>query len=173
LSKLASLNREAVNRNLKLLSKNKEDWTDKDITEANKTISFISRMSKMAQGQNIRKEGKDLGISKRDISLRNWAFDPSKKKASFDPTDDKRKAESSMIFDERGFYRILKEAFAKQNENLTEQDLVNFVYKTIPFRVTFGDTKQYSTKIQIGSDKQIKFVEPITEIKDVGGSQSN
>jgi hypothetical protein len=166
-SKLASLNRQAINRNLNLLNKKKEDWTDKDIAEANKTIAFISRMSKMPKGANIKQNGKDLGISKRDISLKNWAFNPSKNKASFDPTTEKGQDKDSMVFDEHGFYEILKEAFAKQDKNLTEDDLVNFVYKTIPFTVKFGKegSKQYTTKIQIGSDKQIKFVQPITEIK--------
>jgi len=43
-SRKASLSRKPIERNLALLSKDKEDWTDKDLTEANKTIAFVARM---------------------------------------------------------------------------------------------------------------------------------
>jgi hypothetical protein len=73
-SKLASLDRSPIRRNLRLLNKNKDQWTEKDIKDANRTISFVSRMRKMPNGKVI----KDC-YSKRDISLKNWAFDPNQK----------------------------------------------------------------------------------------------
>jgi len=75
-SKKASIGRDAVNRNLNLLKKNKNEWTDKDIREANKTISFNARMSRMP---NTSKIVKGCGMTKRDISLKNWALDPKRK----------------------------------------------------------------------------------------------
>ena len=80
-SKKASLNTGPIKRNLELLSTKKESWTKKHVTWANKTIAFNSRMQKMPKGKPV---SKDCDISKRDISLKNWAYDPnkgSKKKA--------------------------------------------------------------------------------------------
>ena len=47
LSRKASLNRKPIKRNLKLLKKNKKDWTMQDIKQANKTISYLSRAKKI------------------------------------------------------------------------------------------------------------------------------
>lgn len=74
-SKKASLSKGPIKRNLELLSTPKNKWTEKHITWANKTIAFNSRMRKMPQGKPVSKECK---ISKRDISLKNWAWDPGK-----------------------------------------------------------------------------------------------
>jgi len=74
-SKKASLNRSPIRRNLILLSKPKSKWSPVDIKNANKTIAFISRMKKVKPGKII----KGCGLSKRDISLKNWAYNPKKK----------------------------------------------------------------------------------------------
>lgn len=73
-SRKASLDRSPIQRNLRLLSKPKSKWTIRDIKDANKTIAFVARMKKVKQGKPI----KECGLSKRDISLLNWAFDPRK-----------------------------------------------------------------------------------------------
>jgi len=73
-SKLASLDRNPINRNLNLLSKNKSEWGADEVKSANRTISFVSRMKNMEQGEPVSK----TCPSKRDISLKNWAYNPSK-----------------------------------------------------------------------------------------------
>jgi hypothetical protein len=73
-SKKASLDRSPISRNLKLLSKKKSDWGASDIKSANRTISFVSRMKGAEQG----KPAVQGCPSKRDISLKNWAYNPSK-----------------------------------------------------------------------------------------------
>jgi hypothetical protein len=73
-SKLASLDRSPINRNLRLLSTKKADWGANEIKSANRTISFVSRMKNMEQGQPVNK----TCPSKRDISLKNWAYNPNK-----------------------------------------------------------------------------------------------
>jgi hypothetical protein len=73
-SKLASLDRSPINRNLRLLSTKKEDWGANEVKSANRTISFVSRMKNMEQGQPVNK----TCPSKRDISLKNWAYNPNK-----------------------------------------------------------------------------------------------
>ena len=73
-SKKASLDRSPITRNLRLLSKPKSEWTANDIEDANRTISFVSRMKGAEQGEPAA-EGCP---SKRDISLKNWAYNPSK-----------------------------------------------------------------------------------------------
>jgi hypothetical protein len=73
-SKLASLDRSPINRNLRLLSTKKADWGANELKSANRTISFVSRMKNMEQGQPVNK----TCPSKRDISLKNWAYNPNK-----------------------------------------------------------------------------------------------
>lgn len=73
-SKKASLNPAAViKRNVNLMRKKKAEWGAREVRAANRAISFISRMSGMPKG-------KPVGDcpSKRDISLKNWGFDPNK-----------------------------------------------------------------------------------------------
>lgn len=74
-SRKASQDRSPIRRNLRLLSKKKESWTEKDIKDANKTIAFVARMRNVEDGPDVSKE---CPYSKRTISLRNWAFDPKK-----------------------------------------------------------------------------------------------
>lgn len=73
-SKTASLDRSPIERNLKLLSTKKEDWGANEVKSANRTISFVSRMKNMENGPE-----QSMGCpSKRDVSLRNWAYNPNK-----------------------------------------------------------------------------------------------
>jgi len=83
----ASLDRGPIERNLHLLSTKKEDWDKKEIEWANKTIAFISRMKNSEQGEKI---SEDCPYSKRDISLRNWAYNPSKKSENSNELSDKK-----------------------------------------------------------------------------------
>ncbi len=73
-SKLASLDRSPITRNLNLLSKKKSEWGTNEVKSANRTISFVSRMKNMEQGEPVSK----TCPSKRDISLKNWAYNPNK-----------------------------------------------------------------------------------------------
>lgn len=73
-SKKASLDRSPIERNLNLLSKKKSDWGAAEVKSANRTISFVSRMKGAEQGKPV----SDGCPSKRDISLKNWAYNPSK-----------------------------------------------------------------------------------------------
>lgn len=73
LSKKASLSREPIKRNLRLLKKNKSDWTARDITGANKTISYLARAKKIKSSNYIQGN-----ITRNDIALRNWAYDSFK-----------------------------------------------------------------------------------------------
>jgi hypothetical protein len=72
-SKKASLNRSPIKRNLRLLSRPRSKWNALDVTSARKTISFISRMKKVKPGQKV-----SGNLSKRDIALLNWGFNPFK-----------------------------------------------------------------------------------------------
>ena len=75
-SKLASLSRSPITRNLKLLRTKKADWGQSEYKSAGRTISFVSRMRGSERGKPVR-EGCP---SKRDISLKNWAYNPNKSK---------------------------------------------------------------------------------------------
>ena len=78
-SKKASLSREPINDVLKLARKEKSEWSCKDdgfneCEEAEEVNSFVARMRGVEQGDKV--EG--CGLSKRDIALKNWGFDPEK-----------------------------------------------------------------------------------------------
>ena len=73
-SRKASVNPTAViDRNLRLLETKKDDWDGTHVRAAKRTISFIARMRQNEQGEPV-----GDCPSKRDISLKNWAFDPAK-----------------------------------------------------------------------------------------------
>ena len=74
-SKAASLSRAPIDRNIRLLSKNKDEWNARDIRDANRTISFVSRMRGVKDGQPVNER---CNKSKRYYSLKNWAFDVAK-----------------------------------------------------------------------------------------------
>jgi len=74
-SREASVDPQAViKRNLRLIERNKEDWTENDVEDAERTISFISRMK--AQRPDSPREGPHGCPSEWAISLLNWAFNP-------------------------------------------------------------------------------------------------
>lgn len=77
-SKKASLNRSPIKRNLVLLKKPFKDWDIKDEINAKRTIGFIKRMIRVPQGNIVCN-----GLSKRDIALKNWAFNPKKNYSNF------------------------------------------------------------------------------------------
>lgn len=76
-SYLASLDRRPIKRNLKLLKKDVKEWRSEDFIDANRTISFIGRMKKVKRGGIRIRIGNKI-YSRRDIALKNWAFDPFK-----------------------------------------------------------------------------------------------
>ena len=71
-SKKASLSSAPIQRNLRLLCKPKSAWTAKDIGDAKRTIAFNKRMKGVTNGKPAVKGCP----SKRNISLRNWAWNP-------------------------------------------------------------------------------------------------
>jgi hypothetical protein len=63
-----------MERNLRLLERNKSEWTENDISDAKRTISFVARM-RGTDSADL--DGGPYGCpSKRDISLLNWAHNP-------------------------------------------------------------------------------------------------
>lgn len=74
-SKDASLSRQPIKRNLRLLFKNKDTWTAKDIKDANKAISFLARAKKIPRKMGVPRNQ----LTKNEKALRNWAFDVFKK----------------------------------------------------------------------------------------------
>ena len=71
-SKKASLSRAPINRVIKLLETPKEKWGASQVRQANRVISFISRMSGVEGGKEIKLPDGTVCPSKKVISLRNW-----------------------------------------------------------------------------------------------------
>lgn len=76
-SKKASVSRAPIDRNLRLLETPREKWTLAHAASALRTVNFVSRMRGAEQGEPVKIKGRE-GPSRRDISLKNWAYDPSK-----------------------------------------------------------------------------------------------
>lgn len=63
-----------IERNLRLLSRSKDEWTENDVIDAKRTISFVARMSE--QQPDAPMDGEGGCPSKWAISLLNWAYNP-------------------------------------------------------------------------------------------------
>ena len=66
----ASIGRTAINRNLNLLSTPKSQWTQQDITEANKAISYLARAKTIKSNNNV----PGCNMTRNEIALKNWAY---------------------------------------------------------------------------------------------------
>jgi hypothetical protein len=76
-------------RNLRLLEKNKSEWTSDDIEDAKRTISFIERMSdEENEPDSPREGGKGTCPSEWAVSLLNWAYNPFSSMPDGDPNPD-------------------------------------------------------------------------------------
>lgn len=73
----ASLSRNPLDRNLHLLRLHCGDWGVIEVEWAKRTVNFIKRMSRHRGSKRM---VEDCGITKRDISLKNWGFDVEKNK---------------------------------------------------------------------------------------------
>lgn len=74
-SSAAGVDKSPIDRNIELKETNKDDWTEKHVRWANRTISFVSRMLGNESGEPASEECPD---SKRNYSLKNWARDVHK-----------------------------------------------------------------------------------------------
>lgn len=75
-SKKASLGPAPLNRNIRLACKPKSEWTARDVADAKRTVAFNKRMKGVSTGKPAVKGCP----SKRNISLKNWGFDPQRKR---------------------------------------------------------------------------------------------
>lgn len=116
-SREASVDPQAViKRNLRLLERNKEDWTSNDVEDAERTISFINRMK--ANRPDSPREGPHGCPSEWAVSMLNWAFNPfdSVPTPSGEVKDDLDPVEEVNLSSELQERRNIKEA-----EMLAEQ----------------------------------------------------
>lgn len=74
-------------RNMRLLEKDKSEWTEKDISDAKRTISFISRM-RGQRPDSPASGGKGTCPSEWAVSLLNWAYNPFDGMPDGDPNPD-------------------------------------------------------------------------------------
>lgn len=113
-SQLASQDRSPIERNIRLLGKDKEEWTEQDVEDAKKTISFIARMKQNLGGENQVEDsmGRVCG-TKAHIALKNWAFDSKKEKSLI---EGETKTHGTMTRDEE-----ILEKLANIEAKLTEQ----------------------------------------------------
>jgi len=76
-SREASVDADAViDRNMRLLETDKDEWDTNDIEDAKRTISFIERMASDENRPESPQDGAHGCPSKWAISLLNWAYNP-------------------------------------------------------------------------------------------------
>jgi hypothetical protein len=130
----ASLDRSPVERNLHLLSTPRSDWGVREVDWAKRTVSFVARMRGMKSGRPARSGCP----SKRDISLKNWAFDPDKASPN-------RRRSRVRVYDAEDAARNMRETF--QAAPVTRQRRFNFDWP--PLLQNVGD----SLAVAYASDK--------------------
>jgi len=123
-SKGASLSRGPIKRNLRLLQTPKDEWGATEVRSANRTISFISRMKGAEQGEPVKVDGKTCP-SKRDISLKNWAYNPRKGRKQITAEEQTEEDADKLYSDTlkamvRGWEREINKLIV---EELTESDM--------------------------------------------------
>jgi len=73
-SKKASIGRAAVKRNIKLSCTPLKNWDKELLQEAKKAYSYLKRAKKIKGNNKV----KGCNLTKNQIALKNWAFDPTK-----------------------------------------------------------------------------------------------
>jgi len=94
---------QVIRRNLRLLETSKDEWTQQDIDDAKRTISFISRMS--AQRPDAPMDGENGCPSTWAISLLNWAYNPFESLPSV-PEDMEPAEEITLSTDGEGAHEV-------------------------------------------------------------------
>jgi len=129
-----------IKRNLRLLTKNKSEWTDGDYEDADRTVSFISRM-RGNEGETTADGGAHGCPDDKSISLLNWAYNPFDSIPSGPDEDadleDVEKVTLSSVstinpvssdeetlegFEEGDFVKVTQEAFEEANLDEVEMD---------------------------------------------------
>lgn len=121
-SREASVDPEAViKRNLRLLEKNKEDWTEGDMKDAKRTISFISRMK--ANKPDAPKDGAHGCPSDWAISMLNWAYNPFDSVPSAnEEVEDELEPVEEVSMNDSEVVREATKVFASESVNAEEDD---------------------------------------------------
>jgi len=105
-----------------------KDWSAQDFDNASQENGFNSRMLGGKPGQPV----KDTGMSKWEISLKNWGHDPSKKSS---PSYDKWKAWDNKHNKKAFFNRFLiQKAFHKKNGNQTMRTASRILWYNVNFK---------------------------------------
>jgi hypothetical protein len=77
-SRIAGLDDEPIKRTLELLNTNKSNWNKRLVTNAQKTITNIKNVLKSKAGNYVKVGGQSIGLTKRDLLLKNLGYNPIK-----------------------------------------------------------------------------------------------
>lgn len=96
-SKAASVDRTPVQRNIELLETPKDSWTQKHVDWANRTISFVARMKNSGGKGKGTPINQEIPFSKKEISLRNWAYRMDDDPVPAIPTGDRVDGQPGLV----------------------------------------------------------------------------
>lgn len=130
----ASLNREeagkiqsgydSLHRIKRRVSKNQSDWSDEDYDNASQENGFNQRML----GNNPGEPVADTGMSKWEISLRNWGHDPSK---TTSPANAKWKSWKKRHQLKTASLSLIARRVAAKNVNTLSRDVIKKINKDL------------------------------------------
>lgn len=158
-SREASLTRAPIKRVLNLLRKSKDDWGASDVKQANRVISFISRMSGVEDSDNV---SEDCPYSKKQISLRNWgrkSIDMTNMKMEDDyEEEDEMDMPEEMDGGEQSYEQMIQEvAEAWRGDNYEYTYGTGYVSSVYPSYVIIRNNKKYWKVTYTRSGDKIKF----------------
>jgi hypothetical protein len=168
-SREASVDPEAViERNLNLLETPKSEWGEDEIEDANRTISFINRMSAEENEPDEPRDGSFGCPSNWAISLLNWAFNPFDdvpNQPDNDNLDDVEEVEMAkhgkeMTKEERKLASMLS-----SHSEMTKQESMGIISSINPNRQTDVSVMAKMTAIALGAheDEMRQFMKRMAD----------
>jgi len=156
-SREASLTRAPIKRVLNLLKKKKDEWDANDVKQANRVISFISRMSGVEDSDNV---SEDCPYSKKQISLRNWGRKSIDMSNMIKMDDDYEEMEETILESdgEKSYEQMIEEvAEAWRGDNCEYTYGTGYVSSVYPSYVIVRNNKKHWKVSYSRSDGKIKF----------------
>lgn len=169
-SRQASQDPEAViERNLRLLERNKDEWTTGDIEDAKRTVSFISRMADEENRPDSPADGANGCPSDWAISLLNWAYNPFD---SLPDTPDEMDSVSEITTDRMSEDRHWTDHAKVSLEHQVGSRLVDIDMATAPapFYVVLHDEGSEITRQNVDVGEQLGRDGPYDAFNDVGST---
>jgi len=155
-SREASLDSEAViERNLRLLETPKSEWSEEDIKDAERTVSFISRMR--PNEPDSPRDGPFGCPSEWAISLLNWAYNPFDTVPDVpdnEELDDVEELEMAKHKNEMSQEEQRMASMLSSHSSMTKEEAMGMISSVNPNRETDVASLAKATSVALGAHKE-------------------